>query len=100
VNATKAQVKGSAGQVYGWSILNTTSAIAYCQVFNLASASVTVGTTTPDYVIPIPANGTTGAGNNILGEIGIAHGTGITIACTTTRTGSTNAACDVLFFYN
>lgn len=100
VNATKQQVKGSAGQVYGWSILNTTSAIAYCQVFNLASASVTVGTTTPDYVIPIPANGTTGAGNNMLGEIGIAHGTGITVCCTTTRTGSTNAACDVLFFFN
>jgi hypothetical protein len=100
VNATKAQVKGSAGQVYGWNIVNNTAAIAYCQVFNLASASVTVGTTTPDYVIAIPGNSTTGAGNAMLGEIGIAHSTGITICCTTSRTGSTNAACDVLFFYN
>lgn len=100
VNATKAQVKGSAGTVFGWSIMNTTSAIAYCQVFNLASASVTVGTTTPDYVIPIPANATTGAGSNIFSEKGWSHSTGITIACTTTRTGSTNAACDVLMFYS
>lgn len=100
VNATKAQVKGSAGTVFGWSILNTTSAIAYCQVFDKASASVTVGTTAPDYVIPIPANSTTGAGSNIFSEKGWSHANGITIACTTTRTGSTNAACDVLIFYS
>jgi hypothetical protein len=92
-------VKGTAGQVYGWSILNTTAAIAYMQVFNLASASVTVGTTVPDYVVPIPANGTTGAGNNILGEIGLAHSVGCTVACTTTRGGSTGAACDVIIFF-
>lgn len=100
VNATKQQVKGTAGNVYGWNIVNNTAAIAYCQVFNLASASVTVGSTTPDYVIAIPGNSTTGAGNSVALDLGISHSTGITIACTTTRTGSTNAACDVLFFYN
>ncbi len=95
VNATKQQVKGTAGQLYGYHILNTTSAIAYMQVFDKASASVTVGTTVADYIIPLPASG----GATIEISTGIAHATGITIACTTTRTGSTNAACDVVIFY-
>lgn len=100
VNATKAQVKATAGNVYGWNIVNNTAALAYCQVFNLASASVTVGTTVPDYVIAIPGNSTTGAGNSVALDLGISHSTGITVACTTTRGGLTGAACDVLFFYN
>ena len=96
VNATKQQVKGSAGQVYGWQILNTTSAIAYVQVFDKTSANVTVGTTAPDYVIPLPPNSGATLG---IGQ-GVAHANGITIACTTTRTGSTGAVCDVVAFYN
>lgn len=101
VTSTKVQVKGAAGQVYGWSIMNNGSVPCYIQVFNLASASVTVGTTVPDYVIPIPApsSGTNGAGQVIEISLGIAHSTGITLACTTTRGGSTTATCDVLFFY-
>ena len=57
VAGTKAAVKASAGQLYGYHILNTTAAIAYVQCFNVASASVTVGTTTPDFVLGLPANG-------------------------------------------
>jgi hypothetical protein len=95
VNATKQQIKGSAGQIYGWQILNTTSAIAYVQVFDKTSANVTVGTTAPDYVIPLPPSG----GATIEISQGITHANGITAACTTTRTGSTGAACDVLMFY-
>ncbi len=90
----------SAGNIYGWSVLNNTAAIAYVQVFNKAVGNVTLGSTAPDWVIPVPANGTTGAGSNYTLDIPISHSTGITIACTTTRTGSTTAACDVLFFYN
>jgi len=97
---TKQQVKGSTGSIAGWSVLNTTSAIAYVQVFNALAANVTLGSTTPDWVIPVPANGTTGAGTNGWLPIAILHSTGITIACTTTRTGSSTAACDVLIFYN
>lgn len=97
---TKQQVKGAAGSIFGWSILNTTSAIAYVQVFNALAANVTLGSTAPDWVIPVPANGTTGAGSNGWIPVSILHATGITIACTTTRTGSSTAACDVLMFYN
>jgi hypothetical protein len=96
VNATKQQVKGSAGQVYGYHILNNTAAIAYMQVFDKASASVTVGTTTPDYVIPLPAS----FGATLEISTGVAHANGITVACTTTRTGSTGAICDVVVFFN
>jgi hypothetical protein len=100
VTATKQQVKATAGNVYGWQVINNTAALAYVQVFNLASASVTVGTTVPDYVIACPGNSTTGAGNSIFLDLAISHTVGITIAATTSRTGSTGATCDVLFFFN
>ncbi len=92
-------VKTSAGNVYGWSVLNNTAAIAYVQVFNKGTGSITLGSTAPDWVIPVPANGTTGAGNNFMIPLGVSHSTAISVACTTTRTGSTTAACDVLLFY-
>lgn len=101
LTSTKEQVKGSAGQIYGWTIMNNGSALCYVQVFNKLSTNVTVGTTTPDFVIPVPApaSGTNGAGLVQAIDLGIAMSTGITIACTTTRTGSTSATSDVLFFY-
>lgn len=92
---TKVQVKGSAGQVYGWQILNNTAAIAYIQVFNALAASVTLGSTTPDYVLPLPPS----SGATLALDLGIAHGTGITVAATTTRGGSTTAACDVVMWF-
>lgn len=97
LTSTKAQVKGSAGTLYGITAVNNGSALAYIQVFNKASASVTVGTTAPDYVVPVPApsSGTAGAGIREEYALGMAFGTGITVACTTTRTGSTSATCDV-----
>lgn len=97
---TKQQAKGSAGQVYGWQIMNNGSVPCYVQVFDKTSTNVTVGTTTPDYVIPIPApsSGTNGAGCTIEVGLGIAHANGITLACTTTRTGSTSATVDILMF--
>lgn len=97
VNATKATVGALPGTVTGWHIVNTTAAIAYVQVFNALAANVTVGTTTPDYVIPVPASG--GAVDILLQGRMIGHSIGCVIACTTTRTGSTNAACDVLMWY-
>ena len=97
LTSTKAQVKGSAGTVYGITAVNNGSALAYIQVFNKLSANVTVGTTAPDYVVPVPApsSGTAGAGLREEYALGLAFGTGITVACTTTRTGSTSATCDV-----
>jgi len=85
IGATKTAIKTSGGVVYGWYIYNSNSTVAYVQFFNLASASVTLGTTAPTMSIGIPPL----AGANILNEAGIGFNTAITIAITTTRGGST-----------
>ena len=94
LNATKAQIKGSAGVFGGWLMLyNPNTAVTFIQVFNKTSANVTVGTTAPDFVIPIPGMASaagTGAAANWESTVGIAMSTGITVAATTTATGSTN----------
>jgi hypothetical protein len=74
-NATS--VKGSAGQVYGWFIYNTTSSAKFFKLYNKASAP-TVGTDTPFMTIPIPAT----SGTNVEYSMGIPMGTGIAFALT------------------
>jgi len=81
---TAVSVKASAGQLGGYMFFNPNSSVEYIQVFNVASGSVTLGATTPTYVIPIPA----AAAANIEFANGIAHSTAITVAATTTATGS------------
>jgi hypothetical protein len=95
VGATATAIKASAGQLYGYHLFNTTAAVAYVQIFNVASGSVTLGTTAPTLSIGIPASG----GVTVNFDKGIAFSTAISFACTTTRTGLTGATCDVNFFY-
>lgn len=74
-------------------LLNTTAAVAYLQIFNIAAGSVTLGTTVPWLSIGLPASA---AMVLPLPEGGIlAKGSGLSVAGTTTRTGSTGAAIDV-----
>jgi hypothetical protein len=82
---TVVSAKASAGQLYGYFWYNPNATAAYIQVFNTASGSVTLGTTTPVYVITIPAT----SGANVEFSNGIAHSTAITYAATTTATGNT-----------
>ena len=104
--AVKVQGNEQPLTVDGWVILNTTAAIAYIQVFDATAANVNLGTTTADYVIPLAANGSSavmlGSGSpNVAAVAGsgrISHANACTIAATTTRTGNTTAACDVLMF--
>lgn len=93
LSSTKAQIKGSAGTFGGFiNLYNPNTAVTYIQVFNKTSANVTVGSTTPDFVITLPgvasASGT-GSDRNLEITNGVAMSTGITIAATTTPTGST-----------
>lgn len=74
-NATS--VKASAGQVYGWYLYNNTASAKFFKVYNKASAP-TVGTDTPAFTVPIPANG----GTNIEFSMGVPLGTGIAYAIT------------------
>ena len=72
---------------------NTTAAIAYLQIFWLATGAVTLGTTVPDVVIGLPANG--GAVLKFEGEGWHTGGTAWGMCGTTTRTGLTQALIDV-----
>lgn len=82
---SKTSVKGSSGNFGGYMFYNPNSSAVYIQVWDVASASVTVGTTAPTYVIPLPAT----AAANVEFSNGINHATAITVAATTTATGST-----------
>jgi len=85
LSTTVTSVKSSAGQLYGWFIGNPNASIAYVQIFNTASGSVTLGTTAPIMSLMIPASGSA----NVEYNNGIAYGTAISIAATTTYNGST-----------
>lgn len=92
---TKVAVKASAGSFGGYMLYNPNAAVAYVQVFDVASASVTLGTTAPTYVITVPP----AAGANLEFSLGIAHATAITLAATTTATGSTAPASALTGFF-
>jgi hypothetical protein len=82
---TKKAVKASSGTFGGYYAYNPNASVAYIQVFDVASASVTLGTTAPDLVFAIPA--TSAANLEITNGVNMA--TAMTLACTTTATGST-----------
>ena len=96
---TTATVSSAAGKFGGYMLMNVNSAPAYVQVFDTTGA-VTLGTTTPTFVIPIPANGT--AANGLAANLemvrGIAITNGIKIAATTTATGATTVSTGLTGF--
>jgi hypothetical protein len=100
LDETEEEIKGTAGQLYGWYIFNDSASPVYVKIYNATAASVTVGSTTPVLTIPLPA----GAAANAFSTIGIAFATAITAAATTgvadADTGAP-AANDVVanFFY-
>jgi hypothetical protein len=93
--ATVTDVKVSAGTLYGLQVVNNQGAAAYIQVFNLAHASVTLGTTTPDLEMLVPANS---ALTYPIPATGIAFTTAISVASTTTEGGLTGSAAGVQLF--
>lgn len=90
-------IKGSAGKFGGYYIYNPNSSVAYVIVYDVAAASVTVGTTNPKLVFCIPATG--GANLEILA--GIPFGTAMSVAATTTGGGSTapSTALEAMIWY-
>jgi hypothetical protein len=90
-------VKGSAGKFGGYYVYNPNSSATYVLVYNVAAASVTVGTTTPKLVFCIPA--TAGANLEILA--GIPFDTAMSIAATTTGGGNTapTTALEAMIWY-
>jgi hypothetical protein len=90
-------IKASAGQVYGWYIMNPNGVTIYVHIYNVAAASVTVGTTTALMNLAIPA----GSAANILGTQGISFDTAMSCAATTTGGGNTapTTALEAMIFY-
>ncbi len=91
LSTTVTAVKASAGNLYSVTIISPSDATAdaYVQVFNVAAASVTLGTTAPDLVFKCPFGKTVtflvvpGDDDNDQFSTAISH------AATTTATGST-----------
>lgn len=80
------------GKLHSFQAYNVNTADAFLQVFNIAAASVTLGTTVPIQSFLIPrGNGTDrgGAGENFNPEGLDLDGSVISIAATTTETGLT-----------
>lgn len=97
VAGTKTTIKATPCSLHGCIVLNGTAAIAYVQVFDAKAADVNVGTTVPDYVFPVPPN-TAPPLVLPVGKDAFRHDIGLVIACTTSPTNNTGAACDVLMF--
>lgn len=95
--ASVTTIKSSQGVFGGYIIYNPNATVSYIQVFNVASGSITLGTTPPTYVITIPATSTA----NVEFTVGIQHSTAINVYATTTATGNTapgtGLTCTFLF---
>jgi len=83
--ATVTAVKAGSGRVYGYHIFNPNVADTYLHFYDIASGSVTVGTSTRTRTLWIPAGGAI----DTVFTVPLTFGTAISTAATTTITGST-----------
>jgi hypothetical protein len=79
LDESEEDIKGTAGQIYGWYFMNLHSATLYLRFYNATAANTTVGTTAAIMVIPVPA----GAAANVAFPNGIAFDTALCAAVTT-----------------
>jgi hypothetical protein len=98
---TSATVLVTAGMhnLYSVDFYNSSTSIAYVQIFDAASAAaVTLGTTVPKLSYPVPAGGWW---DKNLADIGASFVNGIVAAATATSTGSTTPSSGVQahFYY-
>jgi hypothetical protein len=85
---TAVAIKASAGRLYGYNFFNPGTALVYVQIFNVAAASVTLGTTTPIMSIGLPSSSSASVGVDVNFTLPITFGTAMSYACTATPTGS------------
>ena len=81
---TAQAIKASAGSLVGYFIYNPNSAAVFVQFYNTASGSVTVGTTSPLFMLTIPPFGAA----NLWMPGGIAFATAMSWAATSTAGGN------------
>ncbi len=95
LNETKSAVKASAGTMHSIIIDNTANgAASFVKLYDVASGSVTVGTTAPDWIFKVPAS--TKRSITFM-DGGIAFATALTAACVTAggTAGTTGPTSDV-----
>lgn len=97
VAGTVVAVKSGYGQLVYLNLTNTTAAVAYLQIFDLASGSVTLGTTPAKWTVRLAANQSLSVPMLLPLDLGKLNGStaGISMAGTTTATGNTGAAISV-----
>ena len=85
VDETEDAIKATAGKLYALGAINRSTGVRYLKLYNATTASVTVGTTTPVLVIPLPTMADTNGAGVVLPipSCGIQFDTAITIAATT-----------------
>jgi len=93
-----ASVKASAGTIYWISCQSIDATPVYLNLYNVASGSVTLGTTTPSMQFIVPSQGDALGSGLVLnfGPLGIQFGTAITVAAATTYNGSTDPGANVV----
>lgn len=105
VTATVQNVSGGAANLYGISVVSPSDAAVdtFLQVFNVAAANVTLGTTLPDFVMRVPFTRTRAVVFFPGDDDTDLFDTRISMAVTTTATGSTAPAAvdrpDVTFVH-
>lgn len=93
LQATKQAVTTTKARLYGLHVYNPNATDAFLQLYDAASAAVTVGTTTPTATFWIPAlSGLDDQNFTIPTE----YNTAIVVAATTTIGGSTNPTTGLL----
>jgi hypothetical protein len=97
LTSTAQAIKGSAGRLHGYYIYNPNTSAVFVQFYNTASGSVTVGTTTPLFMITIPSS----SAANLAIPGGVAFGTAISWAATSTAggNGAPSTALDAVAWY-
>ena len=82
-------VKASQGRIYSIQAVNTQGAVTFIQIFDAATGSVTLGTTTPDMQMTLAA--TSGYINVPLPPQGVQFDTAISIAASTAASGGSGS---------
>ena len=93
LNGTKSAVKASSGTIHAIVADNAANAaVSYLKLWDVASGSVTVGTTAPDFIFRIPAS----TKRTIVFQEGLAFATALTAACVTAggTAGTTDPTSD------
>lgn len=89
---TVTNVKNTSGSVYGFSVGNIATTACFLQIFNATAANVTLGTTVPVMSILVNLSSATvpgGPTNLSFVNSPVPFNTAISVAGTTTATGST-----------